>query len=199
MGYLRRNLINMIFLRKRRPSIGILRKEPRKLQGKVTIALFKSERCGWSKRFKDVWKKLKKELIMENIDLEFVEYDSDSDKDKEMFLKYNVQGYPNTYIMVQVGENTVTRDYNVIQGYLPLKNENGNEGALNRLRNMITKILNFSDSEWKLFLQKEEEKKAFELKQQKIWSRDVVFKYLHQDDVKKKFLEFAEKEIENTM
>lgn len=195
MGFLRRNLINMTFLRKRRPSIGLLGKEPRKLKGKVTIALFKSERCGWSKRFKDVWEKLKKELIMENIDLEFVEYDSD--KDKEMFLKYNIQGYPNTYIMVQVGENLKTRDYNVLRGYFPLHNENGREGALNRCKNMITKILNFSDLEWNQFLQKEKDEEALKLKQSKIWSKDIIMKYLNQDDVKKLFLEFAEKEIEN--
>ena len=167
------------------------------MYGKVKIALFKSERCGWSKRFKEVWDKLKTELIMENIDLEFVEYDGENVEDREMFLKYDVNGFPNTYLMVQVGENLKTRDYNVLKGYLQLHNENGREGAISRLKNMITKILNYSDFEWNHFLQKEKEEEALELKKRKIWSKDVIIKYLHQSDVKKHFLEFAEKEIEN--
>lgn len=163
--------------------------------GKVKIALFQSDSCGWSKRFMEVWNKLRTELVMENIDLEFVKYDANNNQHREWFTKYNIRGYPNTYIMVQVGDNTQTRDFNVLQGYSPLHDENGRPGALNKLKNMITTIINYSDMEWNQFLQDEKVKQEEELKLQKIWSRDVVMKYLHQTDVKKDFLEFAEKEI----
>ena len=163
--------------------------------GKVKIALFQSERCGWSTRFMDVWNKLTNELVMDNIELEYVKYDADNNNHQEFFTKYNVRGYPNTYIMVQVGDNPVTRDFNVLQGFLPLHDENGREGALNKVKNMISTIFNYSDTEWNDFLQQEKDKKKEEDKLQKIWSRDVVMKYLHQTLVKKDFLEFAEKEV----
>ena len=164
--------------------------------GKVKIALFQSDSCGWSRKFIEVWEKLKTELVMDNVELEFVKYDANNNDHKQWFTKYGIRGYPNTYIMVQVGDNPVTRDFNVLQGFSPLQDENGRPGALNKIKKMITTILNYSDAEWNDFLQQEKEKKQEEEKLQKIWSREVVMKYLHQTVVKKDFLEFAEKEIQ---
>ena len=161
--------------------------------GKVKIALFQSDSCGWSKRFGEVWDKLTTELVMDNIELEFVKYDANNNNHRELFTQYNVRGYPNTYIMVQVGDNTITRDFNVLQGFSPLHDENGQEGALNRIKNMITTILNYSDAEWNVFLQQEKEKKETELKLKQIWSRPVIMKYLNQPETKKVFLAFAER------
>lgn len=165
--------------------------------GKVKIALFQSDSCGWSRRFMEVWNKLQTELVMDDIELEFVKYDASNNQHKEWFTKYNVRGYPNTFVMAQVGDNTQTRDFNVLKGYSPLNDENGREGALNILKNMITTIVNYSDMEWNQFLQDEKDKEEKELKLQKLWSKDVVMKYLHQVDIKKHFLEFAEKEVAN--
>jgi len=165
--------------------------------GKVKIALFQSDSCGWSKRFIEVWDKLQTELVMDNVELEFVKYDANNNNHKQWFSKYDIRGYPNTYIMVQVGDNPVTRDFNVLHGFSPLHDENGKEGALNKIKNMITTILNYSEDEWNEFLQQEIDKKQKEEKLKKLWSREVVMKYLNQPVVNKEFLEFAEKEIQS--
>jgi thiol-disulfide isomerase/thioredoxin len=56
---------------------------------KVDIMLFKAEWCGWCKKFEPVWNALQDKY---NKKFNFIKYDLD--KDKSVFEKYKIEGFP---------------------------------------------------------------------------------------------------------
>jgi thiol-disulfide isomerase/thioredoxin len=77
----------------------------------LSLNLFKADWCGHCQNFKPVWEELKKNKIIDNKPIEYIEY---NDKDKAKWEKTNtgINGYPT--IILKVGQKVGTKviEYN---------------------------------------------------------------------------------------